>query len=268
MLLPFGMFALLVLGIHAIADSFADWAFAFIDWFADLIEAAFARFADAALSEPDARKRVLAEALDVERRRDLARWAALGVEIVLVVRLGAACLGAWPGSGPDLSKQQRDPAHRRLLSFLAGPLNRLKALLERTGGYLAHLSIEKIYLPLAVALAALAGVLALFVALDNAFFALGRRAPAGLGAGRWLSPWPAALSSLLVLWRLGLPAVTKSLAHCQLGSERDRAAGEPASKRMLRGIWGAVLILPILIGGLWTGTPLGAWVERLLGAGS
>ncbi len=259
--LPLGMLAVLVLGVHAVADRFADWAFVFISWAAASIESLAGTLANIALSEPEERTRALAEAFDVDRRIELSQWMAFFVEIALVLRLGTACLGA------GAARESRLPpgSKGRLGSWSSRFLDWLQTSFGLVRAYLSTLSIEKVYLPLAVAIATLAGVLALFVALDNAFFATSRHLPSSLQPTSWLSPWPAALASLMVLWRLGFPTVTASLARCQLASERDRSAGESTARRTLRGIWGAVLVLPILIVGLFTGTPLGAWVGALWG---
>jgi hypothetical protein len=264
---PLGVLSVLVLGVHAAADRFADWAFVFIDAVGNLYESAYGRVADLILSNAEQRKQELAESFDRDAREDMARWVALAVELLLVVRLGIACLGAWRRDALDEFVLPGNRWYHRLWAVVMRPIHRLGVLLKQTGGYLAHVSIEKIYLPLAVAMAGLAGTLALFVALDNAFYALGRRLPEGLAAWQWLSPWPAAVACLIVAWRLGLPAVTGTLARCQIASERDRRNGDPFVRRTLRGVWGAVFVLPILVAGLWTGTPLGAWAARLWGGG-
>lgn len=260
---PLGVLALVALGVHAAADRFDDWAFRVLDAADRGVEWAYGLLADAVLTRPEAKKTAFASLFDLAAKEQAARWSALAVELLLDLRVGLGALGAFD-EDPLGYVVPGSKLHHRLAAAVGRPLHHLKQAGRRTAGYLRHLSIEKIYLPLSVALAVLAGTLALFVALDNAFFALGRRLPAHWDAVRWLSPWPAAVAAAIVLWRLGVAAVIGAFARCDRVMRKDLDAGEGVLARTLRGAVGAVLVLPILLAGLWTGTPLGGWAAQIL----
>ncbi|MDF1561825.1 MAG: hypothetical protein P1V51_02205 [Deltaproteobacteria bacterium] len=260
---PLGVLALLALGVHAAADRFDDWAFLLLDFLDRKLEEGYGIMARAFMSQPEERLLAFAATVDLEMKENVARWMALGVELLVDLRLGFGAIAAFPKDelGYVLPGSR---LHHRVWAIVGRRLYELKRMGVHLGAYLKQPSVEKIYLPLAVTLAALAGSLALFVAVDNALFALSRRLPAEWESWTWLSPWPAAIASLTVLWRLGIPAMLGAMARCQHVGERDWARGESLPRRLLRGIFGAVLILPLLVAGLWAGTPLGRWVEQIV----
>ncbi len=263
---PLGVLALIALGVHAAADRFDDWAFWLLDFLDGKAEAAYGAFADAVLSRAEERKLAFAALVDLQMKEDAARWLALAVELVVDLRLGIGALGAYP---PD-EVGYVVPGSRfyhRLWGVVGRRIWRLKRAGRHLIDYARNPSLLKLYLPIAVALATTAGALALFVALDNALFAFSRRLPAAWESWRWLSPWPAVVAALTVYWRLALPAVTGTMARCQRLGQRDWAHGESVPRRLLRGVFGLVLILPLLVLGLVSGTPLGRWIDEILRGG-
>lgn len=267
--LPLGVLALLALGVHAAADLFADWAFLALDLFDRGLEDLYARVAGGLLGAGQAQILWFQDLVDLRDKEVLARWMALLVELAIDLRLGVAAWAAAEFRAPAAHEAGEYNAEgrgswSRLASRLGQPIRRARWVLGCAAHYLRNPSVEKLYLPLAVSLASITGALALFVALDNALFGLGHALPKALRAWRWLSPWPAALAATTALWRLAWPAVVGSLVRCQRRVERDLARGDPPWARSLRGVWGAVLILPLLLAGVWMATPLGGWVRQIL----
>jgi len=260
---PVGVVCLVALGVHVAADRFDDWAF----WVLDLLdlqsERAYGLFADIFFSGAEEKKLAFAGVVQVSDKENAARWMALGVEIFVDLRLGFGAVGAFP-EDPMGYVLPGSKLHHRLWGLVGRRLFNVKRGALHLKNYLKQPTIEKLYLPLAIAMAVLAGSLALFVSVDNALFAVGRRLPAEWMAWQWLSPWPAILAALTVFLRLGVPAVLGSMARCSELSERDRRRGESMGRRVTRGLFGALLILPLIVAGLYSGTPLGRWLEILL----
>ena len=260
---PLGVLALIALGVHAAADRFDDWAFVLLDFLDRRIEVGYGILADAFMSRSEERKMGFAAVVDLEMKENAARWMALGVEILVDLRLGFGAIAAFPQDelGYVLPGSK---LHHRVWAIVGRRIWKLKRVGKHLAVYLRQPSVEKIYLPLAVSLATLAGSLGLFVAVDNALFAFSRRLPAEWEAWSWLSPWPAAIAAAAVLWRLGIPAMLGAMAKSQQVGQRDWSRGESLPRRVLRGVFGAVLILPLIVAGLWAGTPLGRWVEQIV----
>lgn len=263
---PLGVLALVALGVHAAADRFDDWTFRLLDAIDHGMEWAFGHFADAVLSQSAQAKIDFANLFTLHDKEVASRWVALAVELLLDLRLGIGAIGELerdeleyviPGSGVG----------DRLAAVFGKPLARLKSFGRFARRYLLHTSVEKLYLPVAVFLAVVAGAFALDTTLDNAFFSLGHRLPDAWHAWRWLSPWPAAIASIVVAWRLAIPAVVGSLARGEAVMKRDVSSGEPFLRRTLRGAWGAALILPILVAGLLAGSPILGWWHRIFSGG-
>ena len=247
---PLGVLALVALGVHAAADHLDDWVFRLLDAADRGTEALYGRYADALLSEPAARKLAFDALVTLADKERWAKWIALGVELLIDLRLFIGVLGAFPEDELAYVVGGSSLLHR-LAAVFGRPLARLKIVAGHLARYLMRPTVEKLYLPVAVTLAVAAGCLALEVAADNAFFALGQLLPASWHAAGLFSPWPARIAAVVVAWRLGLPAITGSLARGEEVLTRDLKDGEPLLRRTVRGWFGALILLPLLAAGLF-----------------
>lgn len=233
--LPFGLFALVAVGIHAGSDRVDDLAYllynridgvvdrtlaALLAWFGELLSIGPTRI--------EAWTFTLIELIDLDLKALMARWTALFVE------LGADLILAMP---VFLGRREDHPWSRVWQHLRRDP------------------TILRVVAPLSAGLAALSGLLVIARETQaGAFGALDRWLPAGAaGAGARIA---AAGALALVAARLCWPVILAAGRWADLQAEQDVLENRSTARRRRRGWLTALVALPVTYLAAFEATPL------------
>ena len=242
---PVGVFAVLVVGMHAGTDRVDDHAFAILNTIDIVVDSAVAVILETVLGWTTASAERIAritfsiqDFVDLDAKYSLSRIVALVFEIA-----------------SDLA--------------LALPL-----ILHRTRTF----SLQTYWIRLSSDLTVLrvVGPLAVFFAGTAGIFLVAREIQVGVHG--WLVQYdalmkvadPAArtvagLAALLVAWRLGWVALRRSFTMAEARAQRDDRMMTPRSKRRFRGLFVAIVVLPISVLALFEATPPWSVVRDFFG---
>lgn len=170
-----------------------------------------------------------ASLFDIEMREEWARWGGLAVEFYVDAYLVWAAL-AFVEPRPVL-----EPDSERTLGHWWS--TRMRSVRY----YIADLTVEKVYLPLAALCAVVSGTRAIGIAVENSV--------------TWATITLVAGVELLLAFRFGLPMVVHAFDLAEARNEFDRIDGVSNRKRRWRGLFSAVVILPVLITAALTRAP-------------
>lgn len=222
---PFGLFAILAIGIHSGSDHIDDVTYAFLNVIDTLLDGLLAavirpvwKFFGARDATVQAAIFWAVDLIDLEIKDQLARLVALMVELLADVMLAL----------PVFLYREREIS--------------LRGVLQKT---MQDPSVLRVVAPISGALASLAGVLIItreIQVFTNAEL-LSIRA-AGSFAG-WVASAAGLLALVLVSWRLGWVVTVAAIRWAESRAIEDERNRIPKKKRRLRGWFTAIIALPI-----------------------
>lgn len=228
--MPLGLLALLAVGVHAAADALDDR----ILWLVDRADAAgdwlFGRWSFTA---------GVVHWIGAEQRVTVARAVAL------VWELAADLILLWPALGYREVPEPLTPRGIRLAEQRGW-----KALLARVQEDPVPLRIAR---PAVTAFIALAGACGVAKLVQGALY-LGLLPALGSGTAGFLARVIAIAALVGVSWSFGWRVVLRSIQHAHEVAESLRF--RPRRVRMLAGLWGSLVVLPLGIAAIVDATPL------------
>lgn len=246
--MPLGLFALVAVGVHAGADAIDDVLLRFLD-FADglgdavvgsLLESMCALFR-LGPERAEAWSVTFAEWVGLRERAAAAKALAFAVEIAADVLIALPALGY---------EERVAAAAPRLAAIEPRLVRRFSTLVAAAFN---DPTVLRIAGPLATVGVALAGACTVAREVQAATFGALYQVSVGLAAGFGRA---AAIGALLaVVVALGGRAVARSLEHAHARAEADRLRGRTVRRRA-RGLWTALLALPVGVGAVVGGAPL------------
>jgi hypothetical protein len=242
--LPFGLFAVVAVGIHAGGDRVDDLAFVLynrIDAIADASISGLLGFLGelfgVSAKRLDAAVFWAIDFIDLERKSLLARFTAL------VVELGADVILALP---VFLGRREDHTLQRVWLHVRRDP------------------TILRIVAPLDAGMAAISGILVIArEAQAGAFATFDRLLPASTSAS--LASFAATIALFLVALRLALPVVLAAARWADLQAEQDAIDGRSIAERRRRGWLTALIALPVTWLAVFEATPLLGTLKAIFG---
>lgn len=242
---PLGVFAVLVVGVHAGTDRVDDYVFSFLNAVDILVDSAAAVVVETLLgwrrgsAEQIARLTfAIQDFVDLDAKHRLSRFLALAIEIVSDIALAVPLF-----------------VHRARAYSLSTVWYQL----------MTDPTVLRVAGPLAVFFAGAAGTLLVAqevqVGVHGWLVQYARYAPSAEAAARTV----AILAALLVAWRLGVIAVRRSVSLAEERAQRDHRMMSRTSKRRSRGLFIAVVVLPVSVLGLFEAVPRWSVVKALFG---
>jgi hypothetical protein len=247
---PIGVVAIVAMGVHVASESMVHGAFvtlggidrAFENLWSMVLQGVAALGAgDEAWVERKAH--IFAEWVDVETRESWARWVGFGIELFVDLFLLRAALGF--DLQPSPRHYKRKP-HRSLQTWITETRLKVSKFAKRTRRYYGGFTVERVYVPLASTCAVIAGCYAVGLAVENAAF-------------QWLSVSraPAAVVMAVLGWRLGWPMINHAFDWVREREQMIQAQGWSARRQRLRSLVPAAIIVPVMLGAVLVGTPVG-----------
>ncbi|MCK6544845.1 hypothetical protein L6R52_03185 [Myxococcota bacterium] len=247
--LPFGLFALVAVGVHVGCDRLDDQAFVALSALDAIVDAALAAtvraIGDLFSASPasiEAWTYRAVDLVDVDAKQWLARWIAVGLELFTDLVLAL-----------PVFLHRELPASARALG----------ALVKKS---LADPTVLRVAAPIASACACVAGAFA----VSREAQVLAHSAISGVAVmseHRDLATLSASITGYLalcvVLWRLGAVVVLGALTYADKKAARDALDVVGSRKRRLRGWVTALVALPITITAV-VATPIAGTLRALL----
>ena len=234
-IVPVGVFALLVVGVHAGTDRVDDYVFSFLNAVDILVDSAAAVVVETVLgwrrSSAERVARVtfaIQDFVDLDLKHSLSRILALAIEIVSDIALAVPLF-----------------------------VHRARAYSWSTLWYqlTTDPTVLRVAGPLAVFFAGAAGTLLVAqevqVGVHGWLVQYARLAPSADATARTA----AVLAALLVAWRLGVIALRRAVSLAEGRAQRDHRMMSRPSKRRSRGLFVAVVVLPVTVLGLFEAAP-------------
>ncbi|MEQ8280838.1 MAG: hypothetical protein RMA76_35685 [Deltaproteobacteria bacterium] len=241
--LPVGLFAVVAIGIHAGSDRVDDLSFVLFNFFdarlddllAWLIQNVYGAL-DVSVSTTAAHTFKAIDFIDLEVKAWAARWTALLVE------LGADLIFAIP-----IFRHRTDDV----------------PILDNLRKLYLDFTVLRLVAPLAALLASISGVVIVAQKVQVGTHEAVKSLPyLSLGAGR-VAAVVGIVALVLVTWRLATNVVKSAAAWADRRAEADRAASIPMRHRRMRGVWTALVILPITFFAVFASTPIVATLRAL-----
>lgn len=228
--LPLALFALVAVGVHAAADTLDDR----ILWVVDHLDAAF----DAAVSG-HAWTQSWVHWIELGDRVRIARALALVWELAADVLLAF----------PILGYREKEPRKSNVEAWLGSTPRRLR---DQWLDVVRKPTVMRVSRPLCAAAVVLAGACAVGRSVHAALY-LGLRQLLGDGAGALFSRGVGGLTLLAVLAVFGLRVVVGHLRRADAMAEIETPYHPWLARG--RGLWGALVIVPLALAALFLATP-------------
>ena len=193
--------------------------------------------------------------IDIDTRESLSKVGGVLVEIGVDVVLVRAALG-WgePTTRLEIASPDRG-GFRRVIDTTRIQVKRVS---REVRDYFKDITVEKVYLPLASVCAVLTGCYAIGLAVENALFEWLMTTYGTADHVFWLTTVPAIAVGVLLAWRLGWRMVVHAFAWAEARNERAHLDGLSESKRRVRGLIPALIVVPVMLAAVLVGTPVGA----------
>lgn len=238
---PFGLFAVLAVGLHAGADRVDDHLALAFGWVDGVLDAAAAWGVEALLElfgasagQTEAVTFWLQDLVNAEAEEDAARACALVLELWADLLVARAVFGGWRAQVPLRALGR---------SLLAAP------------------TVRRLFFPLAALLAAAAGVVSVAREVQVGVFG----ALTGAAAADWSAPLAqaaGALALVLVGGRLGAGAVYATWRWADARGRRELTAG--VARARTAGIAGASVLLFLAVLAVTEGVPVAGTLRALI----
>lgn len=241
--LPVGLFAVVAIGIHAGSDRVDDYSFLLFNFLDARLDDLLAWVIthlygaiDVSVSTTAAHTFHAIDFIDLEVKAVAARWTALFVE------LGADLIFAIP-----IFRHRSDGVK---------PLEVARKI------YL-DFTVLRLVAPLAALLASISGVLIVAQKVQvGTHQAVADLPYLSLGAGR-VAAVVGIVALALVAWRLAVAVIASAATWADRRAELDRSRSVAVRRRRMRGVWTALVILPITFFAVFQATPIVATLRAL-----
>ncbi len=256
---PFGIAALLIMGVRLGADESTRWLFDVVslgdravEWFAEsvlsIVEVPLLRFGWVEPSWAQVNSYRFFDWIDMDSRESIAKYASLGIELFLdflFIRL------AFSYDEPKFSLAVVGPND----SFVDALKKHSTLKFESMRSYGSDLNVEKLYLPIISLFAAICGAAMAGLSVENVLYASISKFS---DPEPWVTQGAAGLVMVALLWRFGIPVAVFSFSFAD---ERMRSAKQRGKRGYrLLGTIPALVCVPTVTAGLVFGTPVGTWL--------
>ncbi len=263
--LPFGLAAVIALGVHLGSDAAqngAFWALNLVDHLLEaVVEILLGLIQGTGVPESDWAARNgwrFAAWIDFDTLELWASWTAVGLELLIDLMMLRIALGYDETPPPYIPT---DPDHSRARQWMTVTTGRWRIEGRGMLDYWRDPTVEKLYVPFACLCAVLAGSIGIAVGLETLLYAQLAKVPRFDATSPWLTTAPAFLIAAIIAVRLGLPASGHAFVWAENRNQGRRQDGMHPWKRRFKGLIPALVIVPVTAAALLVGTPIVRWLE-------
>jgi len=260
--MPLGLFALVAVGLHTGAAAFGDWllaAFDTLDGLTDRALASYLLWTGSLFGVDPARVDgwvfSAPSFVDLRERALMARWCAVGLELLADLTLAGPLLAYREKADEDPALTQRVEAIRAARGLGPKAPERLLPVIREA---FRDPTLLRLLLPLTMAAATLAGPCRVATEVQVVPFSATSSWVDAEAAG--VAARIAALTILAgIFWSLGGRAVGQALWWAHGKADSDQRSGQPRMARRLRGAVRLAIVSPVALAAVLHGAPLWAF---------